>query len=66
MPSEIQRRDFADDEDLAPAFAAWTAEKLRAAIAERGAALFVVSGGETPARYFEARLAAPLFTAERL
>jgi len=43
---EIQRRDFADDEDLAPAFAAWTADKVRAAIAERGAALLVVSGGQ--------------------
>ncbi len=54
MSNDIARRDFADDEDLAPAFAEWTADKLRAAIAERGAATLVVSGGKTPARYFEA------------
>ncbi len=54
MSNDIPRRDFADDEDLAPAFAEWTADKLRAAIAERGAATLVVSGGKTPARYFEA------------
>ena len=60
MSNEIQRRDFADDEDLAPAFAEWTADKLRSAIAERGAALLVVSGGKTPARYFEALSSMPL------
>lgn len=60
MSNEIQRRDFADDEDLAQAFAEWTADKLRVAIAERGAALLVVSGGKTPARYFEALSMAPL------
>ncbi len=60
MPNDIARRDFADDEDLAPAFAEWTADKLRAAIAERGVAMLVVSGGKTPARYFEALSAMPL------
>ena len=60
MSNDIARRDFADDEDLAPAFAEWTADKLRAAIAERGAATLVVSGGKTPARYFEALSAMPL------
>ncbi len=60
MTNDIPRRDFADDEDLAPAFAEWTADKLRAAIAERGAATLVVSGGKTPARYFEALSGMPL------
>ncbi len=60
MSNDIPRRDFADDEDLAPAFAEWTADKLRAAIAERGAATLVVSGGKTPARYFEALSGMPL------
>ncbi len=60
MSNDIPRRDFADDEDLAPAFAEWTADKLRAAIAERGAATLVVSGGKTPARYFEAPSGMPL------
>jgi 6-phosphogluconolactonase len=60
MSSNLPRRDFADDEDLAPAFAEWTADKLRAAIAERGAALLVVSGGKTPERFFEALSTQPL------
>ncbi len=60
MPNDIARRDFADDEDLAPAFAEWTADKLRDAIAERGAATLVVSGGKTPGRYFEALSSMPL------
>jgi len=60
MSNEFQRRDFADDEDLALAFAEWTADKLRAAIAERGEALLVVSGGKTPERYFEALSSMPL------
>ncbi len=60
MSNDIPRRDFADDENLAPAFAEWTADKLRAAIAERGAATLVVSGGKTPARYFEALSNMPL------
>ncbi len=60
MSNDIPRRDFADDEDLAPAFAEWTADKLRAAIAERGAATLGVSGGTTPARSFEALSGMPL------
>ncbi len=60
MPNEFQHRDFADGEDLAPALAEWTAERLRAAIAARGAALLVVSGGQTPARFFDALSNAPL------
>ncbi len=60
MPNEFQQRDFADGEDLAPALAEWTAERLRAAIAARGAALLVVSGGTAPARFFDALSRAPL------
>jgi 6-phosphogluconolactonase len=48
------RRDFPDGAALAPAFAEWTAERLAAGIAARGAALLVVSGGRTPLRYFRA------------
>jgi 6-phosphogluconolactonase len=60
MSNELKRRDFANDEDLAPAFAEWTADKLRAAISDRGAALLVVSGGKTPAGYFDALSRMPL------
>ena len=49
-----ERREFADGAELAPAFAAWTAEALRAAVEARGMALIVVSGGSTPKRYFQA------------
>ncbi len=52
METEFPRRQFADGEDLAAALAEWTAERLRAAIAARGAALLVVSGGKTPAQFF--------------
>jgi 6-phosphogluconolactonase len=48
------RRDFPDGAALAPVFAQWTAERLAAAIAARGAALLIVSGGRTPLRYFRA------------
>jgi len=48
------RRDFPDGAALAPAFAQWTAERLAAGIAARGAALLIVSGGRTPLRYFRA------------
>ena len=48
------RHDFPDGAALAPAFADWTADILRAAIAARGMALLVVSGGSTPKRYFAA------------
>jgi 6-phosphogluconolactonase len=52
--TSIARQNFANDAALAPAFAQWTAERLAAAIAARGAALLVVSGGTTPLHYFEA------------
>jgi 6-phosphogluconolactonase len=48
------RLEFPDGAALAPAFADWTAERLNEAIAARGLALLVVSGGKTPTRYFEA------------
>ena len=60
MEIEFQRCDFADGEDLALELAEWTAGRLRAAIAERGVALLVVSGGKTPARFFEALSSMPL------
>jgi 6-phosphogluconolactonase len=47
-------REFADGAALAEAFADWTADILRAAIAARGMALLVVSGGSTPKRYLTA------------
>jgi 6-phosphogluconolactonase len=54
------QRDFATPEALAAAFAGWTAERLDAAIAARGVALLVVSGGTTPRRYFRALAAQPI------
>jgi 6-phosphogluconolactonase len=47
-------REFPNDATLAPAFAEWTADLLRAAVKDRGVALLVVSGGSTPRLYFEA------------
>jgi 6-phosphogluconolactonase len=54
------RRDFPDGAQLAPAFAQWTADRLAAGIAARGAALLIVSGGRTPLRYFRALSAQPI------
>jgi 6-phosphogluconolactonase len=51
--TDFQRREFADGEELAQGLAEWTAERLRSGIAARGAALLVVSGGKSPARFFE-------------
>jgi 6-phosphogluconolactonase len=50
----MERLTFATSEALASDFAAWTAERLSAAVAERGAALLIVSGGTTPLRFFDA------------
>lgn len=47
------RREFADGEALAQDLADWTAERLRSAIATRGVALLIVSGGKSPARFFD-------------
>jgi 6-phosphogluconolactonase len=51
--THIDRREFADGEELARGLAEWTAERLRAAIAASGVALLIVSGGKSPARFFE-------------
>jgi 6-phosphogluconolactonase len=51
--TDIHRREFANGEELAHGLAEWTAERLRAAIEARGAALLIVSGGKSPARFFE-------------
>ena len=53
IETDFHRREFADGEELALGLAAWTAERLRAAIAARGAALLIVSGGKSPARFFD-------------
>jgi 6-phosphogluconolactonase len=50
----MERRDFPSSALLAPAFASWTGSRLEAAIAARGAALLIVSGGRTPVRFFQA------------
>jgi len=47
------RREFADSEELALGLSDWTAERLRGAIAARGVALLIVSGGKSPARFFD-------------
>lgn len=47
------RREFANGEELAQGLADWTAERLREAIAARGVALLIVSGGKSPARFFD-------------
>ncbi len=53
IETDFQRREFADGEELAKGLADWTAERLRGAIAARGVALLVVSGGKSPARFFD-------------
>jgi 6-phosphogluconolactonase/glucosamine-6-phosphate isomerase/deaminase len=46
---DFHRREFTDGEELALGLADWTSARLRAAIAARGVALLVVSGGKSPA-----------------
>jgi 6-phosphogluconolactonase len=53
IKTDFHRQEFADGEKLAQGLADWTAERLRAAIAARGVALLIVSGGKSPARFFE-------------
>jgi 6-phosphogluconolactonase len=53
IDTDFHRREFADGEELARGMADWTAERLRAAIAARGVALLIVSGGKSPARFFD-------------
>ena len=52
--TDFALRKFADGAALAEAFADWTAKLLSDAIAARGLALLIVSGGSTPKRYFAA------------
>src|SRR6185437_12312529 len=52
IETTFARRAFADGQTLAQDFADWTAALLAEAIAARGLALLVVSGGSTPKRYF--------------
>jgi 6-phosphogluconolactonase len=51
--TNFHRREFGDSEELALGLSDWTAERLRGAIAARGVALLVVSGGKSPARFFD-------------
>jgi 6-phosphogluconolactonase len=53
-PASFERRDFANGESLAEAFADWTADLLSNAVAARGEATLIVSGGNTPKRFFAA------------
>ncbi len=53
IEADFHRREFADGEELALGLADWTAERLRGAIAARGVALLIVSGGKSPARFFD-------------
>jgi 6-phosphogluconolactonase len=49
----IERRTFADKPTLAKELAEAVADRIRTAIAERGIAAIAVSGGSTPARFFQ-------------
>lgn len=50
----IDRRTFADRPTLAKELAEAIADRIRTAIAERGAAAIAVSGGSTPGKFFQA------------
>ena len=50
----IERRSFADKATLAKELAEAVADRIRAAIAGRGAAAIAVSGGSTPGKFFQA------------
>ena len=50
----IERRSFADRTTLARELAEAVADRIRTAIAERGAASIAVSGGSTPGKFFQA------------
>jgi 6-phosphogluconolactonase len=53
MMSEVRRHDFATREELADALASVVAARLTDGIAAADAASLAVSGGSTPARFFE-------------
>ena len=50
----IERRSFADKPTLAKELAEAVADRIRAAIEDRGVAAIAVSGGSTPGRFFQA------------
>ena len=56
----MERLNYRSPEELAAGFSGWAAERLAAAVRERGAALLIVSGGTTPLRFFEALSRQPL------
>ncbi|WP_158592226.1 6-phosphogluconolactonase [Noviherbaspirillum sedimenti] len=58
--SEILRNDYATQADLDEALAGFVADKLAEAIALRGKASMVVSGGNTPKGFFERLSQRPL------
>ncbi|MBB4053218.1 6-phosphogluconolactonase [Devosia subaequoris] len=49
----IERRSFADKGTLAKELTESVVDRIRAAIAERGAASIAVSGGSTPGKFFQ-------------
>jgi 6-phosphogluconolactonase len=53
IETDFHLREFDDGEELAQGLADWTAERLGEAIAARGVALLIVSGGKSPARFFD-------------
>src|ERR1700691_6411460 len=53
IETAFQRREFVNGEEIATGLADWTTEHLRGAIATRGVALLIVSGGKAPARFFD-------------
>lgn len=54
MPVNIQLNAFSSTQYLDQALSGFVAEKLRQGITERGAASLAVSGGRTPAGFFQA------------
>jgi 6-phosphogluconolactonase len=53
IETAFQRREFVNGEELATGLVDWTAGRLRGSIAARGVALLIVSGGKSPARFFD-------------
>lgn len=53
MSAPLEWHDFASGEELAKVFAGQVAERLQRAAEQNGKALLAVSGGMTPARFFE-------------
>jgi 6-phosphogluconolactonase len=53
IETAFQRREFVNGEEIAASLADWTSARLRGAITSRGVALLIVSGGKSPARFFD-------------